>query len=69
LLRHEMVDRLQVEFLIQGQQVHVQDEQVPPHGNKRMQRMYQRAAEPMETEWRRSDGSLMAIRQPERSTA
>jgi hypothetical protein len=33
LLRDEIVDRLQAEFLIQGQQVHVQHEQIPPHGH------------------------------------
>jgi hypothetical protein len=29
--RDEIVDRFQVEFLIQGKQIHVQHQQVPPH--------------------------------------
>src|ERR1035441_8802714 len=31
LLCEEIVDRRQVEFLVQGKQVHVQHKQIPPH--------------------------------------
>jgi hypothetical protein len=33
LLRDEIVDRFLVKFLIHGQQIHVQHQQVPPHGH------------------------------------
>src|SRR5260370_23030856 len=49
LLCEEIVDRCQVEFLVQGKQVHVQHKQIPPHALTSFQR--QMTARLRSTRW------------------